>query len=332
MKRKIVISFCIFLSFASFTNLVAQEIKVYAPVAQKFLIDEKDYVRYSPVNLFDDNSATVYAVTYNQINKKQPLLEIYFSEPARFDKLSIKAGYFDERYFQKNDRIKNLKLKILNCKNIDFDKTLELKDEMSPQNIYEGDVIIATKIILYADVVFPGSKWDDLVISDLQFYLNGKKQKVSFDKGPCITTDKYTTFEYDEKSRLVYEYTANGRSGCERKYYKYEDGKIFMNHVWMDDLPEDSNYVEVESVEEKLPGKELYYKDKLISAEKYTRNSDFYISQYLYDENNHLLNIIRICENSNWDEKYIEYSYNKNNLPEKKISYRDATIYKNRYE
>ena len=57
MKKKIVISFCIFLSFASFTNLAAEEIKVYAPVAQKFLVDEKDYVRYSPVNLFDYNSA-----------------------------------------------------------------------------------------------------------------------------------------------------------------------------------------------------------------------------------------------------------------------------------
>ncbi len=320
------------MGFAGFTNLAAEEIKVYAPVAQNFLIDEKDYVRYSPVNIFDDNSESVYAVTYSQINKKKALLEIYFSEQAHFDTLSIKAGYFDERYFQKNNRIKNLKLKILNCKNIDFDKTIELKDEMSPQNIYEGDVIVATKIILYADVVFPGSKWDDLVISDLQFYLNGKKQKVSFDKGQCITTDKYTTFEYDDKCRLVYEYIVHGKSGCERKYYKYEDNKIFMNHVWMDDLPEDSNYVEVESVEEKLPGKELYYKDKLIAAEKYTRNSDFYISQYLYDENNRLKSIVRICENKNWDNKYIEYSYNKNNLPEKKISYRDATIYKNRYE
>ena len=81
MKRKIVISFCIFFIFVSFTNLVAQEIKVYAPVAQKFLIDEKDYVRYSPVNLFDDNSATVYAVTYNQINKKQPLLYMKIDFP-----------------------------------------------------------------------------------------------------------------------------------------------------------------------------------------------------------------------------------------------------------
>ena len=332
MKRKTLICFCIFLVIASFTKLAAQEIKVYAPIAQNFLIDEKDYVRYSPVNIFDDNSASVYAVTYSQINKRKPLLEIYFSEPARFDKLSIKAGYFDERYFQKNDRIKNLKLKILNCKNIDFDKTIELDDVMSSKNIYEGAVILATKIVLYADDVFPGSKWNDLVISDLQFYLNGKKQKVSFDKGQCITTDKYMTFEYDEKSRLIYEYTANGRSGSERKYYKYEGNKIFMNHVWMDDLPEDSNYVEVDSVEEKLPGKEFYYKGKFITAEKYTRNSDFYISQYLYDENNRLINIIRICENSNWDEKYIEYSYNKNNLPEKKISYRDATIYKNRYE
>ena len=55
MKRKTVICFCIFLVIASFTKLAAEEIKVYAPVAQNFLIDEKDYVRYSPVNIFDDN-------------------------------------------------------------------------------------------------------------------------------------------------------------------------------------------------------------------------------------------------------------------------------------
>ena len=81
------------------SNLFANEIKIYAPVAQQMLIDKNNYVRYSSLNMFDDNPDTVYAVTFDEVDSKKPLLEIYFSEPAEFEKITIKAGYFDNRYF-----------------------------------------------------------------------------------------------------------------------------------------------------------------------------------------------------------------------------------------
>ena len=87
------------------SKIFSEDIKIYAPVAQKMLIDKNDYVRYSPVNMFDNKSDSVFAVTFDEINKKRPLLEIYFADPATFDSISIKAGYFDKRYFEKNTPI-----------------------------------------------------------------------------------------------------------------------------------------------------------------------------------------------------------------------------------
>lgn len=105
MKTKL---FIIFILISS--SLFANEIKIYAPVSQQMLIDKNNYVRYSSLNMFDNNSDTVYAVTFDEIDTKKALLEIYFSEPAEFERISIKAGYFDNQYFEKNNRIKNLQL------------------------------------------------------------------------------------------------------------------------------------------------------------------------------------------------------------------------------
>lgn len=94
----------------------AQDAKIYSVVAQNFLKDKNDFLRYSPMNMFDDESSTVFAVTYGEINSAKPVFEIYFYEPLHFDSMRIKAGYFDARYFERNNRIKQLKLSVLNSK------------------------------------------------------------------------------------------------------------------------------------------------------------------------------------------------------------------------
>lgn len=312
--------------------MFAEEIKIYAPVAQNVLVDENNYIRYSPINMFDYNSSTVYAVTYTTINKQQPLLEIYFAEPVRFDKMEIKAGYFDERYYSKNNRLKNLKIQIFNCSNIDYVKNIELNDKMIEQDLYNGNAIISTKIVLYINECFSGTKWDDLVISDLGFYLNGKKQNISFGKGKCVYGETYHDYKYDNLKRLIYEYSQYGHAGADEKHYKYENNKVFMAYVGMDDDPNNLNFKEISSIDEKEDGTEFFYVNGLIVSEKIVRKNSFYISQYLYDQNKRLIGIIRICENSNWGNKYIEYEYNEDNLLIKKIGYEDATIYTKRYD
>ena len=57
----------------------------------------------------------------------------------------------------------------------------------------------------------------------------------------------------------------------------------------------------------------------------------FYINQYIYDDENKIKAIIRICENTNWSNKYTEYIYNSKNQITEINDYEDATIYVNRY-
>ena len=328
MKKKVLL-IC---AFILCTKLFGNEIKIYTAAAQKILIDKNNYVRYSPINIFDNSPETVFAVTYNEINKNQPLLVIYFGQHAEFDSLSIKPGYFDERYFDKNNRIKKLNLKIYNCKNIEYNETIELQDTMSEQTINLGKKIIATKIELYAQEIFPSSKWDDLVISDINFSLNGTIKEVSFDTGDCLSGQFYHKYEYDNQNRIIHERAQYGKAGADDKYYKYENGKIYKAYVGMDDNPNDLKYELTDSIDESdSKDKELFYKDGRIIAEKFTRSYDFYIKQYLY-ENNQLYATITICENSNWMSKFTKYFYNEKGLLSETYSYEDATIYKKKYE
>ena len=182
---------------------VAQGIKIYSPIAQNMLTDKGNFVRYSPVNMFDGDSATVYAVTFSEVDKNDYLLDIRFAEPAVFDALTIKAGYFDKKYFGMNDRIRDMAVEIWNCFNKDYEKSLSLKDIQEEQSLYSDGKIIATKIRIKVSSVYAGSKWDDLVISDLNFYLGGKRQGVSFGEGKCISGEDFKWYEYDEQWRLA---------------------------------------------------------------------------------------------------------------------------------
>lgn len=314
------------------TFLFAEEIKIYAPIAQNFLIDRNNYVRYSPLNMFDDKSDTVFAVTYDEIDKTKPLVEIYFSEPAVFDRVSIKAGYFDNRYYEKNNRIKELEIKIFNCKNLDFEKKVFLQDEMKEQNIYGEKKIIATKIEIYGRSVYEGSKWNDLVISDLNFYLADEKLPVSFDIGKCTTCTVYRKYEYDNLSRIIHEYVAMGKSGGKDNYYKYENNKIKFASSWDGEKINDSDFAEVDSVvRDGDKNTELIYANDLLIAKKYSDKNRFYINQYLYDSDT-ISAEIRICQNSNFDEKFTKYKYNSDGQIREISDYGDGTIYKFRYE
>ncbi len=263
-----------------------REIKIYAPIASAMLINEDDITKYSTFNLFDNDTATVFAVDYPDFDKKGWLLEILFSEPAVFDTLSIEGGNFDKSDFKKNDRVKGLSLEIWNCFNKDYEKSLVLKNKMTEQTLYSGEKIIATKIRINVDSIYSSSQ-GYLMISDLNFYLDGKRVPVYFGNGKCI---------YGEESK-----------------YSYDD------------------FFELRSSQKE--GLEFFNDGVKIVAEKHTDSQDetFYINQYFYDGLGELKYIIRICENTNWSNKFTEFVYNGKNQLVKEISYADATIYKERY-
>ena len=312
----------------------SEGIKIYSPIAQNMLIDKNNFVRYSPVNMFDGDSTTVYAVTFSEVDKKAYLLDIRFAEPAVFDELTIKAGYFDQKYFGMNDRIKDMTVEIWNCFNNDYEKSLSLKDIQKEQSLYSGGKIIATKIRIKVSSVYAGSKWDDLVISDLNFYLGGRRQGVSFGSGKCISGEDFKWYEYDEQGRLAEERHQAGHAGGGTTVYKYENGKTYAaGKSWEADDDFRPQFTEVEE----LPDKEYeyFFKDgKKIAVKRSQtdwRGTSFYISQYIYDERGLARCLIRICENTNWADDYTEYTYNEKGQLVKEVGYEDATIYTQRY-
>ena len=104
---------------------------------------------------------TVYAVTETMQLLAKPLINIYFAEPVEIDSLSIKAGYFDSRYFENNDRIKRLRITVNNAKSVPVkDKSFILNDEMKAQKLDLGKTVKATEIHITIDEVYSGKKWN----------------------------------------------------------------------------------------------------------------------------------------------------------------------------
>jgi len=82
--------------FLFFLNcFFSNDIKLYTVLSQNFIKDEKNIVRYSPLNMFDDDESTVFAVTFdNNVKKDKPVLTINFSDDEEISGLD-RQGYLD---------------------------------------------------------------------------------------------------------------------------------------------------------------------------------------------------------------------------------------------
>ena len=174
------------------------------------------------------------------------------------------------------------------------------------------------------------------MISDLNFYLGGKRQGVSFGEGKCISGEDFKWYEYDEQGRLAKKRHQAGHAGGGTTVYKYENGKIYaQGKSWDDDSDFEPPFMEVKGTEETGNGYEVFYKDGKKVAQKYARTDwrgySFYINQYIYDDGGRVRCAMRICENEDWADDYIEYTYNEKGQLVKEVGYEDATIYTNRY-
>ena len=227
------------LTFGICTSLFAENAVIHSVLVTDFLKDEKNVLRYQPLNMFDSSSDTVYAVTGNKQLLSKPLINIYFAEPVEIDSLSIKAGYFDSRYFENNDRIKKLTITVNNAKSTPVkDKSFILNDEMKIQKLDLGKTVKATEIHITINEVYPGKKCNDLVISDLFFCKNSNNYSVSFACNPkmCVTGEARFNRKFDSKGNLLSETLQEGKSGSADITYEYNEYNqlICKKEIWDD--------------------------------------------------------------------------------------------------
>ena len=74
MKKTVVVILVFLLS----SLCHAQVASVFGVDAQAFLRDEKNIIRYNPLNIFDNNSGTVFAVNKKVFEMERPIIKIFF--------------------------------------------------------------------------------------------------------------------------------------------------------------------------------------------------------------------------------------------------------------
>lgn len=234
--------------FGICTTLFAENAVIHSVLVTDFLKDEKNVLRYQPLNMFDTFSDTVFAVTENKQLLSKPLINIYFAEPIEIDSLLIKAGYFNNRYFENNDRIKKITITVNNAKSTPIkDKSFILNDEMKIQKLDLSKIVKVTEIHITINEVYPGKKWNDLVISDLFFCKNSNNYSVTYGCNPDLSVSGEARYnrKFDSNGNLLSETLQEGKSGSAEITYEYNEYNqlICKKEIWDDpNNPEVKNY------------------------------------------------------------------------------------------
>ncbi|MDO4506614.1 MAG: hypothetical protein Q4B64_06660 [Spirochaetales bacterium] len=291
-------------------TLFAEELMIHSVLVSDFIKDEKNVLRYQPLNIFDNSPDTVYAVSIDKDLNLKPLIKIYFAKPVEMDSLSIKAGYFDSRYYSTNHRIKKLLVTIKNGKTAVIEnKPFTLKDEMKEQKLDLQKTAKATELYIAVEDLYSGSKWNDLVISDLNFYSKSSRHEVSFgyEDSLSIYGESHYNRKFDDKGQLLSETVQYGKSGSKDSVYTYNEyGQLITEtNVWDDpDYPEIKRFTYASS-KDKFPASSLvtYNADGSLKTvvEKVTKK----ITKTSYYLNN-------LCIAESYGSRFICYAYDGN--------------------
>ncbi len=164
------------------------------------LIDRKEPTRYSVRNLFDGNKVSAWVTKYNEkdvemLPTDNGLLRIIFQEPVYVKSLTIRNGYQKTNdLYRANQRVKSLNIEkvIPGGRSYPLDTTVQLKDSMEEQEISltagwtQSINLFKTKeIIINILDVYPGTKSDDLCISEMKINLKDHSGYV-----PSVTWEK----------------------------------------------------------------------------------------------------------------------------------------------
>jgi hypothetical protein len=155
-------------------------------LSQRTLIDRTEPTRYSVKNLFDGNKASAWVTKYDEkdvkmLSSDSGLLKIIFQEPVYVKSLTISNGYQKTKdLYRANQRVKDLYIeKVLpGGRTYPLDNTVQLKDSLEDQEISlttgwtQSINLFKTKeIIINVLDVYPGTKSDDLCISEMKINL-----------------------------------------------------------------------------------------------------------------------------------------------------------------
>ena len=148
------------------TRQTAQMINIEASSS---LADSKIASRYSPEKAFDGDPLTSW-VEGVEGNGEGQTLDIALDKEIFVDAIEVMPGYFDQRYWQRNNRIHELRVSFNSQPE---SVALTFSDEMEPQRI-SINLERVNSIRLEIVSTYQGTSWDDTCIAEITFFLMGE--------------------------------------------------------------------------------------------------------------------------------------------------------------
>ncbi len=137
-------------------------------------------IRYSGDKAFDGRPDTAWVEGVPGPGIGQGIA-IKTESSIAFDSVEILPGYFDERYFAANNRIKAFSLEAVEEKGL-WKESFSCADGMKSQVVKLSRTVTAREIRLTILEVYEGSRWDDTCLSEFRFRLGNARYALSFSR------------------------------------------------------------------------------------------------------------------------------------------------------
>jgi hypothetical protein len=204
------------------------EVTVDELYASSFLPNSKNEYRYHMSKAFDNNPLTswVEGTRGPGINE---YLEIYFNEIITADVIKIMPGYYDEKWYTANNRVKELRILLDN-----YEINTQLTDGMNLKEIILDKEIQFQRARFIIRDIYRGTEYDDTCIAEIKFYIDSW----SIDVNPNDQMRTAFLLDYPENSPLNKYYIEDGMDCyC---YYFFPDGKyVYYSGSVFSGLPSD---------------------------------------------------------------------------------------------
>ena len=129
--------------------------------------------RYNAELMFDGNPLTAWAEGGAGSGEGETVV-VSFSDPVRFDEIEVMPGFFDQRWYKSNARVKELQIDLYGASDDQVGGgTASFTDTMTPQRVRMGAEGIEKVVITIVSVYAPEQK--DLAISEISFWNSGAK-------------------------------------------------------------------------------------------------------------------------------------------------------------
>lgn len=148
--------------------------------------EDGSILKYSEINLLDGNlkTATAINIKNGSSDKKAPFYYLIFKNEFPVDKIVINNGFeFNTNIYYQNSRPKEVQIQIQNnddqFNHYTFQSNIQLLDSQARQEINLGNEIKIRNICILVSDTYPGTKYDDICISEMEFWNKGEKYKVA---------------------------------------------------------------------------------------------------------------------------------------------------------